>query len=254
MISTMTSFYYGHEVTSANNKIDFDEGGGELTATLDVGAYTLTEFAAEIENALNAAGALVYTVTLNRTTRKITIAATGNFDLLVSTGTNVGSSAWALAGFSGADKTGAASYEGGAGSGSEFKPSFWLQDFISKDDWQEAAYGVRNESANGTIEVVRFGNIQRVQFNIVFQNDNVLNSPTIESGTGLTNLRAFMQYAIKLYPIEINYDRDTPATFDKIRLESTSSAKDGLGYKLKELYDVGLPNVFETEPMIWRVF
>jgi hypothetical protein len=254
MIPTLSSFYYGHEINASNNKVDFDEGGGELTATIASGGYTLTEFAVALQAALNDTGALTYTVTVDRATRKITIASTSNFELLVSSGTNVGTSAWALAGFTGADKTGASSYLGQSGSGSEFKPSFYLQDFVSKNDWQEAAYGVRNESSSGEIEVVRFGYKKRIQLNIVFQNDNAISSPTIESGSGLTALRSFMQYAIRLMPVEINYDRSTPAVFDKIRLESTASAQDGLGYKLKELYDVGLPDVFETEVMIWRVF
>jgi hypothetical protein len=135
-----------------------------------------------------------------------------------------------------------------------FEPSFWLQNFVGKDDWQEVSDGVKNQSSSGAIEIVKFGLIQYVGFKIIYQSNVNLNSPVITANaSGLTQLRTFMQYITTIAPIEINYDKATPATYDQIRLETTSENKSGLGYKLKELYDIGLCNVFETGDLKWRV-
>lgn len=74
--------------TDVNDRIDFDEGGGELWATLDPGTYTTAELLIEIKDELDDAGALTYTVTVDPNTKKFTIAATGDFSLLWKTGTH----------------------------------------------------------------------------------------------------------------------------------------------------------------------
>lgn len=75
------------DIDSTNNKLDFDEGGSELTATLSSGTYTLSELATELKTQLDAAGAATYTVSVS-SDDKITIAATSAFSLLPQTGTN----------------------------------------------------------------------------------------------------------------------------------------------------------------------
>jgi len=98
-------------VSAANNKLDFGEGGAEITATLTNATYTGAALAAEIKTQLDAGGALTYTVTYSATTRKFTIAATGNFELKWNTGTHKATDCSTLIGFSdAADKTGAATY------------------------------------------------------------------------------------------------------------------------------------------------
>lgn len=94
-----------------NGKINFNEGGAELTATITAGTYNGQTLAAEIKTQLEAAGALTYTVTYDEATAKFTIAATGNFALLWNTGTNKAIDASGLLGFSdAADDTGADTY------------------------------------------------------------------------------------------------------------------------------------------------
>jgi hypothetical protein len=98
-------------VSAANNKLDFGEGGAELTATLTNGTYTAAALAAEVKTQLDAGGALTYTVTYSATTRKFTIAATGTFELKWNTGTHKATDCSVLLGFSdAADDTGAATY------------------------------------------------------------------------------------------------------------------------------------------------
>lgn len=75
------------DIDSSNNKIDFSEGGPALVATITGGTYSLTALAAQIKTQLDAAGALTYTVTLS-IDNEMTISATGDFELLLSTGLN----------------------------------------------------------------------------------------------------------------------------------------------------------------------
>lgn len=75
------------DVNATNNKLNFNEGGSELTATLATATYTLAGLAAEIKAQLDAAGALVYTVAVSDD-EKVTISAPTAFSLLPETGTN----------------------------------------------------------------------------------------------------------------------------------------------------------------------
>lgn len=97
-------------VAGSNSKIDFDEGGAELTATLTAGAYNGQTLAAEIKTRMDAAGG-TYTVTYDESTGKFTIASGSNFTIRWQSGTNSATNAAGLLGFSkAADDTGAATY------------------------------------------------------------------------------------------------------------------------------------------------
>lgn len=99
------------EVDDENNKIDFAEGAGQLTATLDDGEYTLEELAAEIQTQMLAAGALNYEVSVSAD-NKLTIAAESEFELLLATGTNADVSALAELQFGVEDLENKVSYKG----------------------------------------------------------------------------------------------------------------------------------------------
>jgi hypothetical protein len=249
-----SKFYYGFEVTSGNNLLNFDEGGPELTATITIGSYTATDFVEAVENALNAAGALTYTVTFNRTTRLITIAATGNFDLLAGTGSNKAFGPWTLLGFA-TDQTGAATYTGGAVAGSEYVVQFPLQDYIASTNWTQAANATVNKTASGRVEVVRFGSESFMQCNFRYITNITQPSggPITSDASGVTKFRSFASFLITKGPVEFMYDKDTPATFEEMILESTPDNKDGVGYKLKEQYDRGLPGYYDSGVFVFRV-
>lgn len=98
-------------ITNKNNKIDFSEGGAQLTATLANGSYTPTTLCTEIDSKMTAAGAQAYTVTFNSITRKFTIAQGGaTFSLLFASGTNAYISASGVLGYNIEDQTGALTY------------------------------------------------------------------------------------------------------------------------------------------------
>jgi len=77
-------------VSALNNKINFDEGGAELIATVTAGTYTGTTLATAIAAALNTAPgkAFTYTCVYSTITGKFTIAAGSNFTIRWNTGTN----------------------------------------------------------------------------------------------------------------------------------------------------------------------
>lgn len=98
-------------IDSKNCKIDFSEGGSQLTATLTSGSYSPTTLCTEIDTRLTAAGSQSYTVTFNSITRKFTIVQGGTtFSLLFGSGTNAYISASGVLGYDVDDYTGALTY------------------------------------------------------------------------------------------------------------------------------------------------
>ena len=87
---------------STNNKLDFNEGAGELTATITPATYTLASLVIEVETQLNSAGTLTYTVSADDDD-KITISAVGGtFSLLPTEGSNKNESILHILGFNSA--------------------------------------------------------------------------------------------------------------------------------------------------------
>lgn len=82
-----------------NDKIDFDEGGGELTGTLTPGTYDADTLATEIKTQMDVAGALTYTVEYLDASNKFKISATGAFTIRWATGTNTATSVGTTIGF-----------------------------------------------------------------------------------------------------------------------------------------------------------
>lgn len=97
------------DIDATNNKLNFSEGGGELTATITSGEYTLAALAAAIKTAMDAAGG---TYTVSVTSDKFTITSTSAFSLLIASGTNLLTSVFSHIGFTGGDVTGLLTYSG----------------------------------------------------------------------------------------------------------------------------------------------
>lgn len=254
-IETLSSFYYGHDVSDENNKIGFDEGSGELTATIAVGEYTLEEYADQVAVAMNDAGTQTYSVSVDRTNRKLTISASSNFSLLVNSSATDSTTAYTLMGFTGADLTGSNSYTGDTGSGKEYRPQFWLNNYVPKENKLKRVSSARSQSASGNVQVFSFGEIKFVVFEIMFATD-------IDQGTrgaietnlsGVADLNDFMSYATGIRPVEFMPDRDTPNTFDKLLLENTPQSGDGTDYELQEMLGRGLAGYYMSGRLEWRV-
>ena len=251
-LSTFSIFYYNFEITSSNKYISFDEGSGEIVAEIQTGSYTASELGTAIKTALEDVGGLTYTVTFNRTSRSFTIQAGSNFSLLVSSGTS-GLSAFGILGFTGADRTGASTYTGG-NAGSAYEPQFIIQDHVGKEDYQRLVDPSVLKTANGRVEVVRFGISKFIQMNFKYLTDKPSDGNVIKNNpNGLADIRSFMQFAFLKKPMEFMADISDRNTFDKVILEATPEDAQGTGFRLKELYDKGLPGVFETGVLLFRV-
>ena len=247
-LSTHSVFYYGIDIDETNNIINFDEGGGELSAAISVGSYAVTDFLTQIKTAMDAVGGQAYTVSFDRDTRLVTISASGTFSLLVSTGTQIGVGVFLLMGFTGADRTSTNSYTGNAGAASSYEPQFVLQSYISSDDSQELVDASVSESASGKVQVISYGTRKFFELNITLAT-NVEQSGTAflkNNPSGVSDLRDFMQSIIKKGEFEFMPDINSRSSFSKVILESTPDSSVGTSYKLKELYSRNLPGYFET--------
>jgi hypothetical protein len=255
MIETWSKFYYGFTIDETNRYVDFDEGGAELTAELPIGSYALSEMATLIKDAMDAAGALTYTVTLARSTRVFTIAAGSNFTLRVASGSHSGQTAFTLLGFTGANRTGDDSYAGNAGAGYSYAPQYLLQSYVDPEHYQEAVSASVNESANGDVEVVKFGTRQFIQMNLCYITDRTMptGGPITNNASGVANAVSFLEYIVTKAPFEFIPDVDDADTYHKVILESTQASKDGVGFILNELYDRNMPGFYETGILKLRV-
>ena len=251
-LDTLSTFYYGFLITKDNQYLDFDEGGGPLFTTLNIGDYTFEEFCTELQNALNLTGALTYTVTKNRTTRMITISATGTFSLLCASGSHIGTGCFGLIGFTGADKTGASSYVGNQASGFEYRPQLILKNYVKPEDFEVKETAVVSMSANGQVQTISYGEGQRMVCNIIGATNlvGVNNYLFFENVNGLENLRHFLRYLITKSKIEFIPDVADRNTYYNLLLESTKASKDGTQYRIDNMD--GSKYYYESGDMVFR--
>lgn len=254
-ITTNSRIFYGTTVTILNRSIDFDEGGSELQATLKVGAYSLTEYAAEVQRALREAGTQAYTVALNRTSRKLTIAAPVNFTLRSNTGTRAGTAAWAMMGFStAANKTGSNSYLADSGAGSEYVCQYPVDKYLAFDDNEVSENATVNVTPAGIVQMVDFGVGARAEMNIrLITNlelyEKCANPSFVYNATGVTDAKNLLKYLRTKGRVEFMPDKDTPSSFTKCFLESSADDRDATRWELKNMKT---PDVYETGRLTFR--
>ena len=94
-----------------------------------------------------------------------------------------------------------------------------------------------------------------IQMNFKFVTNITQPSGSIirNDASGVSKLITFLDYLITKAPIEFMPDENTVNTFQKVILESMADNEKGVGYRLRELYDRGLPGYFETGIMKFRV-
>lgn len=257
VITTRSAFFYGHTITTLNRAIDFAEGGGEIQGNIAIGTYTLTEFAEAVADALNGAGALTYTVSVDRSTGQLTITGSGTFELLTLTGTRAGTSAYTLMGFDlAADKTGASNYQGENRSGSIYETQGVVNEYVAADDWQLKENSDVSVTATGIKQTASFGDGKRIQMNIRLITDQALQNRAcdpqdiINNPTGIADARDLMNYLIGQGRAEFMPDKDTPATFEKVLLERTSKSRDGTAYFLESMGHFGY---LQSGTLLFRV-
>jgi hypothetical protein len=253
-INTLSTFYYGFNVTNANNAINFSEAGGpEITTYLTINDYTLTSYALEIAQRMTLAGTQTYTATVDRVTRKITISAPGAFELLTATGSQQAIAIWNLAGFTTiADKTGDSTYEGENAAGFEYRPQLTLFDYLALEDNLVKESSSVNISANGVVQTISFGDGQRMECGIRGATNltGLKIKPFFENANGRQALRDFMNYLITKSKVEFMPDVADRNTFYELLLDSTSADRNGTRYKIENMK--GANDFYETGPLVFR--
>lgn len=256
MINTYSKLYYGVEITASTKHFDFDEGSGELSVELDIGEYTINGLAESLQTKLNELGGDTYTVTVNRSTRIMTISSTGTFDVLISTGTNAATGCYSVLGITDvSDITNVSSTSSDVAIGESYSPQYKLQDYVDEKDMRKLRNATRNKSASGQVEVQSFGTDRMFQFSIKFATDIYQPSggPILNNQRGVDDLRAFMQWCIQQKIVEFMPDSSSPNTYYTLLLESSDYDSNGLGYKLNEQYSRGLVGYFETGTLTFRI-
>ena len=255
MIYTWSKFNYGHTVTSENNVISCKEGAGALKkASIEVGSYTTESFAVAVKTALQSVGSLVYQVTIDRATQQLSISAPTAFSLLIQSG-GVTNSAFPLMGFSySTDLLNKTSVTGNQQTGSSYFPQFLLQSYVAPENFVENVDPTINQSADGRVEMVSFGTRQKVEMDIKFITNLPMDGVVIKNNpSGLQQAREFLSYISQKRPIEFVPDIEAPSVFHKLILEKSPDFGSGTCFKLRELYDQGLCDVFETGLLQFRV-
>lgn len=255
-LSTYSKFYFGWQITIANQFLDFHDGVSNKTAILTVGYYSATEMVLEIKKQMDAVTSVLdFTVSFDRVTRKITVASTANFTLKITSGVNALQSAFPLLGFVGADKTGSTGYVGDNISGLEYKPQFKLQSYIPTTLNRKAISGAINKSASGKIEVIRFGTERFMTCEFLFITDVLQESGSVirTNTSAVAEFIQFIEWCTDKGTVEFMENENDPAIFEIFILESTAADEKGLDYELKELFDRGLSGYFNSGSLKFKL-
>lgn len=255
-LQTRSKFYYGIKIPATSTYIAFQELTGPVrSANLKAGSFSLTGFANEIQRAMRAAGTQNYVVSINRSTRIITISAPSNFSILITTGPYAGAEIYSIMGFPLANQTGANSYNGTSAIGKEFKPQFFLLDYTPTENLQEAVDASINETGSGNLEVIRYGikKFMRCTIDFVTNEPVGVDSWIEESKTGVEDCIDFLKDITQKSKIEFMPDRDDVDSFQTFVLESTRQNRNGLGYELSEKVSDGQVGFFTTGLLTFRL-
>ena len=255
-LSTFSKFYYGISFNAENQNMNFDEGIGELVAPLNIGSFTLSQTLVQIKTALDVIGTQEYTVSVDRNTRQVTISAALNFDLLIDTGSQVGTSPWLLLGFTQtADLTGSNSYTGASAAGDVYVTQFPPQNYVDAGKQQQRIDASINESASGVIEVISFGVRKRMEMILLYITDVVQDGKIIgNNSTGVADAERFMQFLTSRASVEFMPDKSNSNDFIVVQLEKTATDSKGVGYLLKPETGKQLPDYYTTGKLTFRVF
>lgn len=246
-ILTRSVFYYGLRITNENCGFDFSEGGSEISARLNNGDYTLETLKSEILRMLNEQGNNSYSINIDRDTRIIEILSDGDFELLISSGSQSLKSCWATIGFVyGSDLVGSDAYSGSVGAGKEYITQYPLKNYLSERDYRVKEDATFNVTPVGIGQSVSFGNGARIRMNITLitniidlKNKNFYSNPS-----GIEDFLDFIDYCMDKSVVEFMENVDDRNYTSKVFLETTAQDRDAFTFTLttlaKDFYESGL--------------
>jgi hypothetical protein len=248
-LTTKSAFFYGLDVTTSNNALDFQVGATQYAATLNIGNYTATTLCTEIVRAMQAADINnTYSATYSRiysagtVVSKITISSsTTSFVLLFGSGARVLISCSSLLGFAAADTASGSTFTGTSSFGTTIQPTLVGYNYLPRQATQKVV-GSLNVSASGVKEAVLFSVQQFFQVEFKYE-------PEAKTKTEWAN---FLYYASLQKLIEFAEDVTTPASTIDCTLEKTDFDGKGMGFQLKEMLPE-FPFLYRTGSMQFRV-
>tara|TARA_R110000868_G_C10972634_1_gene770641 strand:+ start:22527 stop:23309 length:783 start_codon:yes stop_codon:yes gene_type:complete len=253
-LNKYSAFYYGHTITKSNKYLNLGEAyidANQRLAVLPIGSFTLTEFGNRVAAAMNTAGNQVYTVVLDRNTRKFTISAPNNFELLIDTGDQKAVSIFSLLGFTGSDRAGSNSYTANLESGSAYITQTPLKDFSDFDKNREKAEAQVKTTPSGVTEVISYSTLEKMKCSFPLITNYVPQRYIRSTNTGVEEVLDFLNYAIGKAPMEFIYDYQQPNNFKPIILDKTKESSKGVGFELKERVKDSLPGYYEISGLVF---
>lgn len=248
-LSARSLINYGIQVTTLTQNLDFvaESGGSTLTATIDLGFYSVTSLAAAVSEAMQAVDPNNnYSCTIDRTLlggtqNRIAITTTGTYlDLLFLTGPNINTSISSVLGFLPLDYTGSTSYISSSSIGTALIPEFIAYNYLS-DLHQAKVFGAVNVSASGLKESVVFA-IQTF-IDLEFKYEDSVNLPF---------WKLFFTWSIQQRPFDFIPEITHPDVVYQVTLEKSTYDSKGLGFRMKEMLP-NFPNVYETGSLNFRI-
>lgn len=251
-ITTLSLFYFGTTVTLENRDLDFDEGSGIISTSLKVGDYSLTELAAELARALTVAGTQVYSATVDRVTRRITVSAPGSFSISANTGPNYGTSAWPLLGWpKSADYGPATGFLGPNGVGKAYKTQYPVDNYVSDEHHLRKEQATVNATPGGVVQLVSFNDTRIIEMNIrvITPKLGLRMTPFFENANGVQDFLEFIEYAMTKARIEFMPDADDPSDYKIVYLNTTPESSSGTEFNLKNM---GAPDYYMSGLLTFR--
>ncbi len=255
-LNNYSAFYYGHTINKNNRYLNFRDAGivdpVQYSGILEVGSFTLTQFGDKVAAAMNAQGTQEYTVTLDRDTRKFTISADTNFELLLDSGNQKTISVFSLLGFTGnVDLTGSNTYEADSPSGEAYITQTPLRNFSDFSRNREKAEAQVKTTPGGITEVVSYSVLERLKCDLPLITNYVPQRFIRETATGIEEAEDFMNYAIEKAPLEFIYNYKEPNNFVSCILDKTKQNRKGVGYELREKVKDSLPGYYELTGLVF---
>lgn len=253
-LSGQSLFLYGYTITSTNRYISFGSdvtqvGALALTATINLGSYSLTGLLTAVATAMQASDPTrTYTVTADRTIsggtqNRVTISTSGSYlSIFFSSGNTFNPAT--LLGFGLSDLVGSTSYTAGATSGTAMLPTSYFPqanvgfNYLSPNSLF-SNFGVSNISASGVKQSVTYGRqefwqVQFRYFTRAFRD---------------SDWTPLLHWLIQQKEVEYTPNILSPNTFHTGTLEDPNS---GLDIEISELLPE-LPNLYETPLLKFRV-
>lgn len=250
MLQTKSLFLYGIKIEAGQSSIAFVESDDIMKiAAISPKAYTLQSIANALSSALNLSGNQSYTVEANINSRSLTISSDDEFSILINTSPFAGSSIHQVLGLGFNDLTGQDTYATSA-LGILYKPQFFLLDYVSGEDNQQAVDSTINETSGGEVEVVRYGIKKIYELTIDFVTNEPQDNWIDNDQMSVDKLRLFLEYIVQKGVVEFFPDRDDLNSSVPLVLETTPESRNGVSFKIKE--KPGFPNYFTTGLLTFR--